>query len=159
MLGASWWWGKAVYAIDIGPSDMTDVHSVPLFRWVNSYTRLKCPMSPCLVKTFCYTAELQITFLLQREFTPWFWNQRVFCCLQKVDRASCKFTDHIFPQKHQEMWLPSEQNLLLYCSLFNFWNCFVFSAKKYSWQVCLTIRMVAQSAYCLPHKCNPCPVK
>jgi hypothetical protein len=38
--------------------------------------------------------------------------------------------------------ITSEQNLLLYCSLFNFRNCFVFPAKKYSWQVCLTIRMV-----------------
>jgi hypothetical protein len=35
-------------------------------------------------------------FLLQRVFTPWFWSQRVFCFLEKVERVYCKFTDFFF---------------------------------------------------------------
>jgi hypothetical protein len=60
---------------------------------------------------------------------------------QKNLRVFCKFVDQFptfileTPNKRDYRWI-----LSLVCSLFNFWNFWGFSAKKYSWQeVCLTI--------------------
>jgi hypothetical protein len=92
-------------------------------------------------------------FLLQRVFTPWFWYQRVFCFLENVERVSRKSLIFFF-RNTKKCHYPVNKICYFIASCLTFETDLFFLLRNILDIVCLKIRMVAQSAYCLHHKCN-----